>query len=556
MNPALSVDMRLYNARVITLEGEPLEPGAVAVFKDRIAAVGSTQELAPLRETARRSMDLNGAVVAPGFIDAHNHMFLYLYLRTLLDCRTPLDAPMEDLLKKVASRAQDTPTGEWIRGWGFADYKVKGRRYPTRRELDEAAPHHPVVIIHASGHSAAANSAALQGFDISANTPDPPDGWIEREPGTAEPNGVLHETAAQMVSYAGMVLEFLGKDRDTQIRLIEQGGPDYWRCGITSVHDASCLPDILALYQEAELQGKLPVRMYPMSLLDYSRPLLESGVRTRFGSSRLRIGSIKVMGDGSLSGRTAAVSEPYLNMPGTGILYMDQERMNGVVKEVHEKDFQCAIHAIGDRAVDQVVTAYESVIKPGSGNPLRHRIEHAGILTDELMDRMAALDLVVGTQPRFLFEQGDGFLASCGPERIKRVYPFRSLIQRGIRVAGSSDCPVVSHDPLLGIRDAVLRRTEEGRVLAPDERLSPEQALRMFTVEAARASFEEDEKGSLKTGKLADLVVLSDDPLTVSSERIGDIQVCMTMLGGEVVYTAGKRTGHDSCPAPEKSFIF
>jgi predicted amidohydrolase YtcJ len=250
-----------------------------------------------------------------------------------------------------------------------------------------------------------------------------------------------------------------------------------------------------------------------------------------------------VMSDGSLSGRTAAVTEPYLNTPGTGILYHTQKRLNEIVREIHDKGFQAAIHAIGDAALDQVVTAYEQVIRPGAGNLRRHRIEHAGILNDRLMDRIAELDLVVATQPRFLFEQGDGFLASCGPERIKRVYPFRSLIQRGIRVAGSSDCPVVVHDPLLGIRDAVLRRTEEGRTLAPEERLTAEQALRMFTIEAARASFEEDEKGSLKPGKLADLVVLSGDPLAVPPELIGGLEVRMTVIGGKVVYTAGDDCG-------------
>jgi len=210
--------------------------------------------------------------------------------------------------------------------------------------------------------------------------------------------------------------------------------------------------------------------------------------------------------------------------------------MNGVVREIHEKGFQSAIHAIGDRAMEQVVTAYEKVIPAGSGNPLRHRIEHAGILTHTLMDRMAAMDIVVATQPRFLFEQGDGFLDSCGPERIQRVYPFRSLLERGIRVAGSSDCPVVSHDPLLGIQDAVMRKTEAGKVLAPGERLSPDQALRMFTIEAARASFEEDRKGSIRPGKLADLVVLSGDPCTVPPEEIGSLKINMTLLAGEVVY--------------------
>ncbi len=538
MKNGLPADLLLFNGRVITLEEDLKAAEAVAVAGDRIVAVGTSRELAPLKENARQCIDLKGATVVPGFIDAHNHLFLYLYLRTLLDCRTPLDSTLPDLLEKVASAAGATPGGEWIRGWGFADYKVRERRFPLRKELDEAAPDHPVVVIHASGHSAAANSAALNLFQITADTPDPPDGKIERDPDSGEPNGVLHESASAMVSYAGLVLEFLGKEMEEKIELIEQGGPDYWRCGITSVHDASSLPDVHILYDEAERQGRLPVRVYPMALFDMSRALLDSGVRTGFGNTRLRVGAMKVMGDGSLSGRTAAVSEPYLNTPGTGILYMDQEKMDRTVQEIHQKGFQAAVHAIGDRAVEQVVNAYEKVIRPEGENRLRHRIEHAGILNDELMDRMAGLGIVVGTQPRFLFEQGDGFLASCGPERIKRVYPFRSLIQRGVLVAGSSDCPVVSHDPLLGIQDAVRRQTEEGRVLVPDERLTQEQALRLFTIEAARASFEEQDKGSIRPGKLADLVVLSEDPLAAEPDRIGDIRVRMTILGGKIVHSA------------------
>jgi len=543
MKAGLPVETLLYNGRVITLEEHPRQAGAVALQGERIVAVGTDRELLPLRETARVSLDLGGAVVVPGFIDAHNHMFLFIYLLTLLDCRTPLESTMGELLEKVAARAQVTPEGEWVRGWGFADYKVSGRRYPTRRELDAAAPAHPVVITHVSGHSAAANSAALAAYGITAETPDPAGGRIEREPGSKEPSGVLHESAAQWMSYGGLVLEFLAKDLETQLDLVERSGPHYWRCGITSVQDAASMPEMLAVYQEAELRGRLPLRVYPMPLRDVSRPLLESGIRTRFGNSRLKVGPIKILSDGSLSGRTAAVSEPYLNAPGTGILYLQQEQMNQALKEIHQKGFQAAVHAIGDRAVDQVLTAYEQVIRPGAGNPLRHRIEHAGILDRRLIERLAALDLVVATQPRFLYEQGDGFLASCGPERIQRVYPFRSLIDKGIRVAGSSDCPVVSHDPLLGMRDAVLRRTEQGRVLAPEERLDPEQALRMFTIEAARASFDEEEKGTIRPGKLADLVVLSDNPLTIDPERIGDIEVRMTILGGREVYRASGTRG-------------
>ncbi len=552
MNPGLPADLLLYNGRVITLEEDMPEAGAVAVLGNRIAAVGSDRELAPLRETARRSIDLNGATVVPGFIDAHNHLFLYIYLLTLLDCRVALDAPLSRVLERVSQRARQTPPGEMIRGWGFADYKVRERRYPTSRELDEAAPDNPVVLIHTSGHHAAANSAALRAFEISADTPDPPGGRIERDPGSGEPTGVLHESAMHALSFAGLLLEFLGQGLESQLDLLERGGLEYLRFGITSVHDASSLPDILKLYHEAECRGRLPVRLYPMPLLDFSPSLLDTGIRTRFGSDWLRLGPIKVMSDGSLSGRTAAVSEPYLNTPGTGMLTMDQDRMNGVVREIHEKGFQAAVHAIGDRAVDQVLTAFEQVISPGAGNPMRHRMEHAGILNPSLIRRMAELDLVVATQPRFLYEQGDGFLDSCGPERILRVYPYRSLLESGIRVAGSSDCPVVSHSPLLGIRDAVMRKTEGGRVLAPDERLTAEQALRLFTIDAARASFDEDRKGSIRPGKLADLVVLDEDPLSVEPERIGEIRVRMTLLDGDVVYSEDREDGSPVLPARER----
>ena len=538
MSQGLPVDRLLVNGRVLSLEQAYADAQAVGIRDGRIAAVGRDAELAPLRESAGQVIDLQGATVVPGFIDAHNHFSIYTYLLTLLDCRTPLDVPVGKVLEKVATHAGETERGQLIRGWGYADYKVRERRYPTRAELDEAAPEHPVVILHVSNHHAVANSLALERFGITAATPDPEGGRIERVPGTNEPSGLLHETAMHAVSFAGMLPEFLGMELEDRIRLLESGARDYLRRGITSVHDALALPPILSLYHDADIRGRLPLRLYPMSYYDMSRPLLDSGLGTRFGSERLRVGPIKVLADGSLSGRTAAVSEPYRNTPGTGILYMEQERLDEIVREVHGKGFQCAIHAIGDRAVAQVVTAYEQVVSPGDGNPMRHRIEHAGILDGALMDRMAELDLVVATQPRFLFEQGDGFLASCGPERILRVYPFRSLLDRGIRVAGSSDCPVVSHDPLLGIRDAVLRRTEEGEVLAPDERLSPEQALRLFTLDAARASFEEDGKGSIRPGKLADLAVLSGDPLSVPPERIGDIEVRLTIVDGEIVHDA------------------
>jgi predicted amidohydrolase YtcJ len=246
---------------------------------------------------------------------------------------------------------------------------------------------------------------------------------------------------------------------------------------------------------------------------------------------------MKLFGDGSLSGRTAAVSIPYQNTTNTGILYRSQEMLDDIIYKLDKQNFQIAVHAIGDRAVEQVLNSYKKVMGINKPNIKRHRIEHAGILNPDLIQSMADLDLVAAVQPRMLYEQGDGFYRSCGEERIQWIYPYRELIEQGIHVAGSSDCPVVSPDPILGMRDAIMRKTEEGRVLAPSQRLDADMALRMYTQEAAFSIFEENNIGTIEEGKLADMVVLSQNPLTTSPESWGDkLRVEMTMVGGNIVY--------------------
>jgi predicted amidohydrolase YtcJ len=300
----------------------------------------------------------------------------------------------------------------------------------------------------------------------------------------------------QQFSFENLFQEFITLSTDEQVAVLQVGIEEYVGMGITTTCDAGCLPPLLSAYQETEQRGALKCRVVAMPFYEWSKAILKSGLRSGFGSERLKLGAIKLIGDGSLSGRTAAVSQPYQNTDNVGILYKDQETMDGIVQELDARGYQIAIHAIGDRAVEQVLLAYEKVIGRGNPNTNRHRMEHAGILNAELLQFMADIDLVIATQPRMLYEQGDGFYRSCGEERIQWVYPYRAFIEKGLHVAGSSDCPVVSADPILGMRDALLRQTEEGRVLAPAQRLDPEQALHMFTQGAAYSLFEEEIKES------------------------------------------------------------
>jgi predicted amidohydrolase YtcJ len=535
----LSADL-IFSGGTIHTGLETLPPGsAIAIKSGRILAVDRAAELSRLE--ARQRIDLQGRTVIPGLIDAHNHLSWYAMLLRYVDCRVPLNGSLFTALVRIQDRAQELRPGEWIRGWGFADYKVSERRFPTLAEMDESAPDHPVIIIHASGHSAVMNSLALQTVGFDEHTPDPPGGKIERDAHTGQLTGVLHETAMVQFSMDSMFKEFLALGLEQQVAILEQGTQEYARLGITTACDASVMPPLLSCYQEAARLGRLNCRITAMPFYDWSRPVIDSGLRTGFGSGWMKLGPVKLISDGSLSGRTAAVSQPYQGTQDLGILYYPQEKLDQIVRELDARDLQIAIHAIGDRAVEQVLLAYEKVT--GGGNPHRHRMEHAGIVSHQLVQKMVDTNLVIATQPRMLYEQGDGFYRSCGEERIHRVYPYKTFIESGLHTAGSSDCPVVSPDPLLGMRDAVLRQTEEGRVLAPEQRLAPEQALYMFTQDAAWSLFDEREKGTLQEGRLADLLVLSADPLALPAEQWEEqMHVEMTVIDGRIIYQAEEMT--------------
>lgn len=528
-------DLLFLGGKIFTGKNADAQTEALAVKDGRILALGKDDELQSF--AAQRIVHLNGKTLMPGFIDAHSHLSMYSILLTQLDCRHRLDDDISVILERIQEKARQTPAGEWIRGWGFADYRIKQRRYPTLAEMDEAALGHPLSILHASGHTVAVNSLLLKKLGIDENTPNPAGGSIERDPLTGKVNGVLHDAAAFSFSLGAMAYEFAKQPMEKQIEVLAIGSREYTRLGITTACDAMAAPQAFAAYQAADHAGKLSCRVIGLPPYDAAIKLNEINQLNRYNSNKVKVGPIKLLADGSLSGRTAAVFRPYESTSNTGLLYYEQESLDKIVAQLDGAGLRIATHTIGDRAIAQVLSAYEKVIGKHKPNLKRHRLEHVGITSPELIQQMVDLDIVIATQPRMLYEQGDGFARSCGPDRIESVYPYRTFIENGLHVGGSSDCPVVSPDPLLGMRDAILRQTEAGQILAPAQRLDPLQSIHMWLDGSAYALCEEHERGVLEIGKAADLVVLTGDLLQAPPEQWGEqIQVEMTVVGGEIVH--------------------
>jgi len=534
MSNPLCADLVLVRGRVITVNPKKQLVEAIAVSKGRIVRVGTTREIERLVGKGTQTIDLKGRAVLPGFIDAHNHLWQFGLTLSQVNCRSPPIKSLKEIVDKIGERASKTPKGRWVVGWGYDDTKLKERRHPNRWDLDKVAPHVPVMIRRTCGHTCVVNSRALEMVGYTANTPQPEGGEIEKNPVTGEPTGVLRETAMKPVNdlaRAYSVEELMEAIKLGQERLLSEG--------ITSCHEAGLDANTIKAYQRLFALGQLKLRVYMMVYVDLLAQVVETGFVTGFGNDWLKIGCIKMMMDGGMGGRTAALYEPYEGAGDSrGIIYMSQEKLNELVKKAHEAGFQIGIHAIGDRAIDISLNALEAALKTVPRKDHRHRIEHCGLCTPELTARLKRLGVIPVGQPPFLYNIGDSFWTNLGGARIRWTYPFRTWLDEGIPAPGSSDRPVVLGAPLLGIWACVNRKTEAGRMLAAEERVTPEEAIRMYTLNAAYASFEENLKGSIEPGKLADLVVLSADPCEVQADEIRNIRVEMTIVGGGVAYQA------------------
>jgi hypothetical protein len=394
-----------------------------------------------------------------------------------------------------------------------------------------------VRIRNASGHMCVVNSTALDLAGITRDTEPPFGGAIHIDASTNEPSGLLQEKAQQLLP------RNVGAEEPEALRAaLEVGSRAYLAAGVTSSQEAGIFHrNEFQVIQEAWANQRLPLRTYLMLRVQFLDAMEQMGLYTGFGDDRLRIGGLKLLVDGSLIGRTAYVSQPFLEDPrpdNTGLPMYTQAELDELIWRAHSRGWQVAIHAIGDRGIEMCLDGYESALARQPRTDHRHRLEHCGINRPDLIQRMRQLGVIPVGQPPFIIEFGDGFLRHLGRERTQLTYPLRSFLNAGVPVAGSSDSPVSDYRPLFGIRAAVEQRTISGQDYAPGERLSVEEAIALYTRSAAFASFDEQRKGTLSPGKLADLVVLERDPRSVEPAAIDEIRVLATFLGGQSVYEA------------------
>jgi len=531
------MELIVEDAVIVTMAAGGGPAGGMLVRDDRIAAVGSADEIRAAASPGARVVRLDGATVVPGLIDAHCHMSNVGYLAAGADCSQPSAPGIPEIQARLREAAGRTPEGSWVTGSGYVEYKLRERRHPTRGELDEAVPGRPAVLYHTSLHACVLNTAALREAGFEDGQPDPPGGALGRDD-QGRLDGVAFEGPMFALFERNIRRDLTRMSAAQRAALVESAGRYFAGLGVTSACDADMRRDTLTAFAEADEAGVLRQRIYGLVVHDEVDWLAASGLRGR-RSDRLAAEAVKIWSDGGMSSRTAAIHGTYPVAPyGSGILFFGLGELTEMVRDLDARGFQVCIHSQGDRAIETVLDAYATVLAGAPGNPRRHRIEHGGAMYPPLIARAAGLGIVVASQPGFFSTLGDGF-AEAFPDSSDQLYPFASWLRAGMTVAGSSDAPVITADPLLGIRDAVLRRTGEGRVLGPAERLPARDALAIYTQGAAFAMHRENEIGSLEPGKLADFVVLDANPLEMDAERIGGIRVLATLIGGTPVHQAG-----------------
>ena len=509
-------DLILTNALVLTME--PAMPTAefVAVKGGKILGVGDVTAASQFIGPGTRQMDCQGMTLLPGFIDAHCHLMALASSLRAVDCRPDRTSSISQIVEAVRGRAKKVPRGSWVRAFGYDEFYLAEKRHPKRWDLDRASPSYPVRLDHRTGHASVLNSRALEILNITKHSPDPVDGVIEREEAGGEPTGLLYEMGDYL--RRGMAAH---RDSEATLEGMRMANSLLLSMGITSLQDASPGNDLprWRTFQMLKAGGWLTPRVMAMAGACHLQSFLDEGLTPGFGDHDLTLGAVKVM----------------LTLT-TGALLPNREELQRLVLDADRKGFQIAIHAVEEQSVE---AAADALLCAQAALPMphrRHRIEHCSECPPQVLDKVAGCQAMVVTQPSFVFHTGDRYLALSEQALLPHLYPLASFAKAGIAVAAGSDAPVTPPDPLVGIYAAVTRRTKGGFQFYPEQAISPESALRMHTIGAAHASFEEGIKGTIKEGKLADLVLLDQDPTAVEPEAIQRIRVVMTLVGGEVVW--------------------
>ncbi len=522
------------NARVVTMDDRQPTAEAILTIDERIHAVGSLDEIRHAAPAATETVDLGGATLLPGFIEAHNHMIMFGLSLAAIDARPAALPSIEVLVDAIRERAANTPPGSWILARGYDDNQLAEKRHPDRHDLDRGSTDHPVFVVNGSGHLAVANTLALRTAGVTVDTADPQGGEVVRDPG-GEATGLLLETAQELIRRA-----IPPTTVDQMVDALQACHDRYVAAGCTSSHTAGVNSwEEVRAHQIWRERATNPIRTTMMIGRSMFPAFRDTGLRTGHGDDRLRIGPLKLFSDGSLIGRTAAVSQPFLDDPNPnnlGMEMMPQAELNAIVRDGHGHGWQVAIHAIGDRAIEMCLDAYGRAQDAVPREDARHRIEHCGILRPDLIERLVNQQVLPVSQPIFIREYGDGFIRHLGRERTALTYPFRSLLDAGLPLVFSSDCPVSAYEPLKSIQAAVEERTDRGTEYTPSEAITADEAIRSYTVHGAIAGFAEDRVGAIRPGMLADFAILAKHPGDVEPSEIDAIPVVGTVIGGEIAF--------------------
>jgi len=528
----LYADLVLINGRIVTVDAEDSVAEAVAVRGRRIEAVGSDEDVSIWIGELTEVIDLQGKTVLPGLIDSHMHPGSYGAFKVRgVQCGPDLES-IEALLLVLKGKAESTPKGRWILGYTLDDVRLG--RYPTLGELDGVTPNNPLYVQRRDGHIGVVNSLALEIGGVTKDTPDPPHGKIDRDE-SGEPTGVLRELAKDLV-YS----KIPGNTVDDYHEGLGIVNAEFLSLGLTTVHASMTTSDEFKALQWLKRDGELALR-YCVHASGREDGMLEAliaaGIQTPFGDDWLKITEIEWVFDTSTSGRTAAYYDPYVGEPDNyGILLYDQEDITDRVSRAHKAGLRVGLDGIGDRGIDRALDAIEAALKEAPREDHRHRIEHCCYVPPSIQDRLLELKVIDASANGFLHDLGDAYKANRGEAQMRWMWPHRTLIDRGIPAPAHSDCPVCTPNPWVGIYGLVTRKTSSGDSLYTGEGITPMEAIRAYTIDGAYSAWEEEIKGSIEPGKLADLIVVDRDPLTIPHEELKAIQAVIAIIDGKVAF--------------------
>ncbi|KQU22322.1 hypothetical protein ASG65_20265 [Bacillus sp. Leaf13] len=545
----IKIDLLFKNANVLTLDNQNRRAGSVAVANGKI--VGIWRECEPPKSAVEVTastnvVDLKGSTLIPGFIDTHNHILAYGQIMRQVNCGTPPNQSIKDILEVIGAKAKETPNREWVKGYGYDDTLLYEKRHITREDLDKVSPNKPVIITHTSGHISAVNSLALQLSGLTDDVSDPQGGHYGRDE-KGRLNGVIYEPAA-MIPINKQIPQMTVKQ---QIDMLGKASKDYLAQGITTNTDAavgftSDLQD-LEIHLKAAEQGINPMRTQLMIMHQqlregeafggYSPAQLDKEFQERSGG-RAKLDSAKMFQDGSIQGLTGALREPYYQNPDVyGELIHPQEAFNEEVLDLHSRGFRITTHGNGDRAIGSILEAYEYALSKSPRADHRHRIEHVQSATAEDVVKMKELDVAGSFFINHVYFWGDRHKQIfLGPERGRRISPLAEAVAHNLLFTLHSDCPITPISPLFSVWVAVNRITREGHVLGQEQRIDVETALKSMTIYGAKLNFDEACSGSIEIGKHADFAILEADPTAIHPEEIKDISVLATFIDGKPVY--------------------